>query len=80
MNFIKKLLNILGIKKFPKSPPILIINKNSESKEYNSIDEAIAELENDPNVPKDKLDKLKESIKKFKYGSTIKIVNGEIED
>ena len=61
--------------------PLLIIKKavhDVNVKEYNSIEEAITDLENDPNVPTDKIDKLKSSLQKLKSKSSIKIKNGEI--
>ncbi len=61
--------------------PLLIITKNagdSNVKEYTSIDEAIADLENDPNVPAHKIEKLKSSLKELKNKSTIRIKNGEL--
>ncbi|MCZ7603214.1 MAG: hypothetical protein M5R37_10110 [Melioribacteraceae bacterium] len=66
-----------------KPTPLLIIKKesllnNSDVKEYNSIDEAIADLENDPNVPKEKIEKLKSSLRKLKDKTSIKIKNGEL--
>ena len=68
-------------KKNPKPGPLLIIRKEAEDshiKEYNSIEEAITDLENDPNVPADKIEKLKSSLNKLKSSSSIKIKNGEI--
>ncbi len=47
-------------------------------KEYQSIEEAIADLENDPNVSRDKIEKLKLSLNNLKNTTTIKIRNGEI--
>jgi hypothetical protein len=64
-----------------KSAPLLIIKKETDDvnvKEYKSIEEAIADLENDPNVPADKIEKLKSSLKNLKYKTSIKIRNGEI--
>ena len=61
--------------------PLLIIKKESDEvnvKEYKSIDEAIADLENDPNVPADILERLKLSFKNLKNKTSIKIRNGEI--
>jgi len=40
--------------------------------------DAIADLENDPNVPSDKMEKLKSSLKQLKYKTSITIRNGEI--
>jgi len=67
--------------------PLLIIKKESEqegtqkdsdAKTYNTIEEAIADLENDPNVPADKIEKLKASLKNLKKKTVIKIKNGQI--
>ncbi len=69
------------IKKRSAHAPILIIKKDSGDgnvKEYKSIEEAITDLENDPNVPHDKIEKLKSSLKNLKNKTSIKIRNGEI--
>jgi len=61
--------------------PLLIIKKEADDanvKEYKSIEEAIADLENDPNVPSDKIKNLKSSLKRLKDKTSIKIRNGEI--
>jgi len=71
----------LFTKKRAKSAPLLIIKKNTDDanvKEYKSIDEAISDLENDPNVPSDKMENLKSSLKQLKNKTSIKIRNGEI--
>ena len=68
-------------KKHSKSAPLLIIKKESDDvnvKEYISIEEAIADLENDPNVSTDKIEKLRSSLKNLKYKTSIKIRDGEI--
>jgi hypothetical protein len=68
-------------KKLAKPSPLLIIKKNSDDanvKEYNSIEEAIADLENDPNVSHYKIEKLRLSLNNLKHKTTIKIRNGEI--
>jgi len=68
-------------KKPTLSAPLLIIKKDADDtniKEYNSIEEAIADLENDPNVPSDKIENLKSSLKQLKNKTSIKIRNGEI--
>jgi hypothetical protein len=84
---LKKLLSLFTKKcfKLPTgnsgSSPLLIIKKNTDDanvKEYNSIEEAIADLENDPNVPWDKIEKLKSSLNQLKNKTSIKISNGEI--
>ncbi|MDP3360162.1 MAG: hypothetical protein Q8S41_12535 [Lutibacter sp.] len=79
-NFLKNLQNLFT-KKQSVSTPLLIIKKSADDanvKEYNSIEEAIADLENDPNVPAEKIKKLKSSVKLLKDKSSIKIRNGEI--
>lgn len=61
--------------------PLLIIKKDitdSNIKEYNSIEEAITDLETDPNVPADKIEKLRASLKILKDKGSIKIRNGEL--
>ncbi len=63
------------------STPLLIIKKDSAEvnvKEYRSIEEAIADLEIDPNVPAEKIEKLRSSLKNLKNKTSIKIKNGEI--
>lgn len=64
-----------------ESAPLLIIKKDSNDlniKEYQSIEDAIADLENDPNVPFDKIENLKSSLKQLKNKTSIRIRNGEI--
>ncbi|MCX6175577.1 MAG: hypothetical protein NTZ27_12560 [Ignavibacteriales bacterium] len=80
MNTIKKLKGFFT-KKNSVSVPLLIIKKDTDDsniKEYKSIEEAITDLENDPNVPSDKIEKLRSSLKNLKYKTSIKIKNGEI--
>jgi hypothetical protein len=77
---IKKLISFFS-KQQTNSAPLLMIRKEmdeSDIKEYNSLDEAIADLENDPNVSVDKIGKLREALKNLKNKRTIKIRNGEI--
>jgi len=73
-------MNIFAKKPDP-SAPLIIIKKEVEDahlREYGSIEEAISDLENDPSVPSDKLDRLKYSLKQLKSKTTITIRNGEI--
>ncbi|MCX6150580.1 MAG: hypothetical protein NTX22_08670 [Ignavibacteriales bacterium] len=80
MKTIKKLIDLFT-KKQSKSAPLLIIKKEVDEvnvKEYKSIEEAIADLENDPNVPSVKIEKLRSSLKNLKNKTSIKIRNGEI--
>ncbi len=68
-------------KKNIKPSPLLIIKQDMNDtnvKEFKSIDEAIADLESDLNVSKEKIEKLKSSLLKLKNNSIIKIRNGEI--
>lgn len=80
MNTLKKLIRFLT-KKHSVSAPLLIIKKDADDsnvKEYKSIEEAITELENDPNVPTDKIEILRSSLKNLKNKSSIKIRNSKI--
>jgi len=75
------MLMSLFSKKHPDAAPLLIIKKeasDTNTKEYNSIEEAIADLESDPNVSKEKIEKLKSSLKSLKNKTSITIRNGEI--
>ena len=61
--------------------PLLIIKKeiyDVNVKEYKSIEEAITDLEKDPNVSTVKIEKLRLSLKNLKNKTSIKIRNGEI--
>lgn len=61
--------------------PLIILQKDADVaniKEYNSLESAIADLENDSNVSKEKLEKLKASFKNLKFKSSIKIKESEI--
>ena len=83
MDLWQKIKSLFKVKKEDTQAPLLIIQKDSDgtdTKEYRSIEEAIIDLEKDPNVPKDKLEKIKASLDNLKHKSTIKIRNGEIED
>jgi len=68
-------------KKNSVSVPLLIIKKDKDDsnvKEYRSIEEAISDLEIDPNVSAEKIKKLRSSLKNLKDKTSIKIKNGEI--
>ncbi len=80
MKILKKLCGLFK-KGHSTSAPVLIIKKDtndSNIKEFNSIEEAISDLENDPNVSAIKIEKLKLSLKNLKNKTSIKIKNGEI--
>ena len=80
LKIIKKLCGLFT-KKHSTSAPVLIIKKDtndSNIKEYKSIEDAIADLENDPNVSAVKIEKLKVSLKNLKNKTIIKIKNGQI--
>lgn len=61
-----------------KNAPIVMITKSSDVKEYSCIEEAIKELEADPDTPKEKIEKLRKGVDAIKNKGTIKIQNGEI--
>lgn len=78
MPIIKKLLSFLSKEKL-KTTPLLIIKKDTNNvTEYLSIEKAIADLENDPNVSAVKIEKLRSSLNSLKNKTSIKIRNGEI--
>ncbi|MDP2037410.1 MAG: hypothetical protein Q8L04_08500 [Ignavibacteria bacterium] len=80
MKTIKKLIGLFQ-KKHSKSSPLVIIKKDADDvnvKEYKSIEAAIADLENDPNVSSEKVARLRLSLKNLKNKTSIKIKNGEI--
>ena len=57
--------------------PVVSVN-DEEVKTYNTVAEAITDLENDPNLPKEKLDKLKVTLSELKLTGKVKIKNGEV--
>lgn len=61
--------------------PLLIIKKNADDptiKEYASMEEAIADLESDPNVSTEKIEKLRSSLNTLKNKRSIRIKDGEL--
>jgi len=74
-NFIQKLF---GKKVSVNKAPFVIINKDQEIIEYDSIEVAIADLEKDPEIPKYKMEKIRASFEEMKNKGKIKIKNGEI--
>lgn len=80
MNILRTFKKIFT-KQLLKSAPLLIIKQDTDQsnvQEYNSVEEAIADLENDPNVSSEKVAKLRLSLKNLKNKTSIKIKNGEI--
>lgn len=76
----KKLI-CLFTKKHTDTAPLIIIRKSPDDAnvtEFNSIEEAIVSLENDPNVSAEKIEVLRSLLKNLKNKSSIKIKNGEI--
>ncbi len=68
-------------KKHSKDSPLIIIKKNTideNIKEYQSIEDAIADLENDPNVSVEKIEKLRSSLNMLKNKTSIRIKDGEL--
>ncbi len=80
VNILKRLLSLF-YKKQSKSNPLVIIKHSkvdSDIKECSSIEEAISDLESDPNVPAAKIEKLRSSLNQLKNKTSIKIRNGEL--
>jgi hypothetical protein len=80
MNIWNRLKGIIK-KQNHNSVPLIIVQKDfnsTETKEYYSIEKAIADLENDINIPKEKLEQIRRSLDNLKHKSSIKIRNGEI--
>ncbi len=75
MSFIRR---VFGKSEPSKKAPFVIINKDAAIIEYDNIEIAIAELEKDTNVPKDKMEKVRASFEKLKNNGKVKIRNGEI--
>lgn len=57
--------------------PVVTVN-DEEVKTYDTAATAITDLENDPNLPKEKLEKLKRTLSELKLTGKVKIKNGEI--
>lgn len=74
-NFIQ---NLFGKKNSDTKAPFVIINKDQEIIEYDSIEDAISELEKDPEIPSYKIEKIRTSFDEMKNKGKIKIKNGEI--
>ena len=72
LKFLKKLFNAEVT-----IAPVVTVN-DEEVKTYNTVEEAITDLENDPNLPKEKLEKLKCTLNELKLTGKVKIKNGEI--
>jgi hypothetical protein len=78
MGILKKLKNIFL--KTQTETPVVLITKKSDIKEFSCIEEAIKDLETDPDIPKEKIEKLRKSIEILKNKGKIRIQNGEIID
>lgn len=77
---LKKLLGLFR-KKTTDPTPLIIIRKNTEESkitEFDSIEEAIASLEDNPHVSSEKIEQLRSSFKNLKNKTAIKIKNGEL--
>ena len=76
----KKFMGLFKRKQSP-SVPLFIIKQDADGagvKEYKSLEEAIADLEQDPNVSKDKIAAIRSSLKSLKNKTTIKIKNRKL--
>jgi hypothetical protein len=75
-NWLKKLF---GRRLEARKAPVMVIGTDSnEIREYESIELAISELEKDPNVQEEKIQKLRTSIDRLRAKGVVKIQNGEI--
>jgi hypothetical protein len=75
VNFVRRVFgkNVSAI-----NAPFVVINKDTEIKEYNCIEMAIADLEKDHDIPKEKIENIRVSFENLKNKGSIKIRNGEI--
>lgn len=83
MKLWNKIKSIINEQKNLNSAPLIIIQKDSSSseiKEYDSFEKAIADLESDITIPKEKLEQIRLSLETLKNKSSIRIRNGEIID
>jgi hypothetical protein len=74
-------LSDLFNQKGKETAPVLIIKKDSDGyrvREFQSAEDAISDLENNPDAPVDKKKKLKSSLLNLKNKNSITIRNGEI--
>jgi hypothetical protein len=74
-------LSDLFNQKGKETAPVLIIKKDSDGyrvREFQSAEDAISDLENNPDAPVDKIKKLKSSLLNLKNKNSITIRNGEI--
>ncbi len=81
MNFWDRLKELFVKKNKSVQAPLFIIQKDSgssEEKEYNSLELAITNLEKDPNIPKEKLQQLRNSLENLKNKNSLRTKNGEI--
>lgn len=77
MGFMRR---IFGKIETVKKAPFVMISKDTEVIEYECIEVAIAELEKDPDIPKNKLEKIRASFEVLKKKGRIRIKNGEVID
>ena len=78
MNLINFIQKFFGKNESDNKAPFVILNKDTEIIEYDSIETAIADLEKDPDIPSYKIEKIRASFDHFKNIGKIKIKNGEI--
>ena len=72
MKLLNSIKDIFKDNKSGTSAPLFIIQKDSnsqETKEYSSIENAIADLENDLNIPKEKFEQLRMSLNNLRHKS-----------
>ncbi|MBS1552369.1 MAG: hypothetical protein JST15_09925 [Bacteroidetes bacterium] len=78
MNLINFIQKFFGKSESGNKAPLVIINKDQEIIEYDSIETALADLETDPDIPKHKMEKIRASFEELKNKGKIRIKNGEI--
>ena len=81
MKLLNRFKDIFKDNKSGTSAPLFIIQKDSnsqETKEYSSIENAIADLQNDLNIPKEKLVQLRKLPDNLKHKNSIRVRNEEI--
>lgn len=78
MNLINYIQKFFSKSESDNKAPFVILNKDTEIIEYDSIETAIADLEKDTDIPSYKIEKIRASFDHLKNAGKIKIKNGEI--
>ena len=78
MNLINFIQKFFSKNETVNKAPFVVLNKDTDIIEYDSIETAIADLEKDPDIPSHKIEKIRSSFDHLKNAGKIKIKNGEI--